>query len=79
MAAKKETPAKAKQATTKKTAASGKIRVQYYRSATGFSTQQKLTVKGLGFGKLNSTRELIDTPSLRGMIEKVPHLVRIIE
>jgi large subunit ribosomal protein L30 len=40
---------------------------------------QKLTVKGLGFGKLNGTRELVDTPALRGMIAKVPHLVRIVE
>ena len=36
-------------------------------------------VKGLGFGKLNGTREVIDTPSLRGMVAMVPHLVRIVE
>jgi large subunit ribosomal protein L30 len=65
--------------TSKKTAASATIRIQYYRSAIGFNVQQKLTVKGLGFGKLNSTRDLIDTPALRGMIAKVPHLVRILE
>ena len=76
MAATKTT---AKKTTTKKKATAGKIRIQYFRSAIGFSVQQKLTIKGLGFGKLNSTRELIDTPALRGMIEKVPHLVRIIE
>jgi len=64
---------------TKKKASSAKIKVQYYRSAIGFSVQQKLTVKGLGFGKLNATRELVDTPALRGMINKVPHLVRILE
>jgi large subunit ribosomal protein L30 len=83
MAAKKETQT----ATTKKpaakkaakTAAAGMIRIQYYRSSIGFSVTQKLTVKGFGFGKLNSTRELIDTPALRGMIAKVPHLVRIVE
>jgi large subunit ribosomal protein L30 len=62
-----------------KNAAGSKIRIQYYRSAIGFNVQQKLTVKGLGFGKLNSTRELNDTPALRGMIAKVPHLVRIVE
>ena len=64
---------------TRKKAATAKIRIQYYRSAIGFNVQQKLTVKGLGFGKLNATRELIDTPALRGMIAKVPHLVRIVE
>jgi large subunit ribosomal protein L30 len=59
--------------------ASSKIRVQYYRSAIGFNVHQKLIVKGLGFGKLNSTREVGDTPAIRGMIAKVPHLVRIVE
>jgi large subunit ribosomal protein L30 len=62
-----------------KTAAPGKIKVQYYRSAIGFTVHQKLVVKGLGFGKLNSTREVSDTPAIRGMIAKVPHLVRIVE
>ena len=66
-------------AKTKKTPASAKIRIQYYRSAIGFTEAQKLVVKGLGFGKLNSTRELIDTPAVRGMVAKVPHLVRIVE
>jgi len=83
MAAKKETQtATAKKPAAKKTAktaSAGKIRIQYFRSAIGFNVQQKLTIKGLGFGKLNSTRELIDTPALRGMIAKVPHLVRIVE
>ena len=83
MAAKKETEtATAKKPAAKKTAkksAAAKIRIQYYRSAIGFNVSQKLTIKGLGFGKLNSTRELVDTPALRGMIAKVPHLVRIVE
>jgi large subunit ribosomal protein L30 len=56
-----------------------KIKVQYYRSAIGFSVSQKRIVKGLGFGKLHSTRELADTPSVRGMVNKIPHLVRIVE
>jgi large subunit ribosomal protein L30 len=62
-----------------KKAAAATIRIQYYRSSIGFNVQQKLTVKGLGFLKLNTVRELKDTPSLRGMIAKVPHLVRILE
>ena len=56
-----------------------KIKVQYYRSAIGFTIHQKLIVKGLGFGKLNSIREVGDTPAIRGMVAKVPHLVRIVE
>jgi large subunit ribosomal protein L30 len=59
--------------------ATGKITIQYYRSAIGFNQKQKLIVKGLGFGKLSTTRELTDTPSVRGMVAKVPHLVRILE
>jgi large subunit ribosomal protein L30 len=64
----------------KKTAAKAPatIKVQYYRSAIGFNRDQKLTIKGLGFRKLNTTREIADTPSMRGMLKKVPHLVRII-
>ena len=56
-----------------------KVKIQYYRSAIGFNEKQKLVVKGLGFNKLNTTRELVDTPAIRGMIAKVPHLVRIVE
>jgi len=56
-----------------------KIKIQYYRSAIGFNIQQKLVVKGLGFTKLNSVRELQDTPAIRGMVKKVPHLLRIVE
>ena len=65
--------------TKKKSASPAKIKVQYYRSAIGFNVNQKLVIKGLGFGKLNSTREVTDTPEIRGMIAKVPHLVRIVE
>ena len=66
--------AKKKQSSTAVT-----LKIQYYRSAIGFAENQKLVVKGLGLTKLNSTRELVDTPSIRGMIAKVPHLVRIVE
>jgi large subunit ribosomal protein L30 len=66
---------------TKKTAAKAPatLKVQYYRSAIGFNVDQKLTVKGLGFRKLNTTREVADTPSIRGMLKKIPHLVRIVK
>jgi large subunit ribosomal protein L30 len=67
-------PAKAKKAESPT-----KIKIQYYRSAIGFTVRQKRIVKGLGFGKLNGTREVADTPSIRGMIASVPHLVRILE
>ena len=40
---------------------------------------QRETLKGLGLNKMNRTRELEDTPSVRGMVNKIPHLVKIIE
>ncbi|WP_097930393.1 50S ribosomal protein L30 [Monaibacterium marinum] len=40
---------------------------------------QLATLKGLGLNKMNKTRELEDTPSVRGMIAKLPHMVQIVE
>ncbi|WDA11282.1 50S ribosomal protein L30 [Paracoccus marcusii] len=40
---------------------------------------QLATLKGLDLNKMNRTRELEDTPSVRGMVNKIPHLVAIIE
>ena len=40
---------------------------------------QRETLKGLGLNKMNRTRELEDTPAVRGMVNKVSHLVKIIE
>jgi large subunit ribosomal protein L30 len=40
---------------------------------------QRATLKGLGLNRLNRVRELEDTPSVRGMIAKVAHMVTIVE
>ncbi len=40
---------------------------------------QRDTLIGLGLNKMHKTRELEDTPSVRGMIRKIPHLVQVIE
>ena len=40
---------------------------------------QLATLKGLGLNKMHRTRELEDTPSVRGMIAKIPHMVEIVE
>ena len=40
---------------------------------------QRETLKGLGLNKMHRTRELEDTPSVRGMVNAIPHLVTIIE
>ena len=57
----------------------GKIRIQYYRSAIGFPKTQKEVVRSVGFTKLNQILERPDTGSMRGAVQKVPHLLRIIE
>ena len=41
--------------------------------------KQRETLVGLGLNKMHKTRELEDTPSVRGMVNKIPHLVEIIE
>lgn len=51
------------------------IKIKWVKSAIGFSSRQKRTIKALGFTKLQSVVEHEDTPQIRGMIEKVRHLV----
>ena len=60
-------------------AAAAKIKIQYYRSTIAFPTKQKDIVRSLGLRKLNQVVERPDTPSMRGAVAKVPHLLRIIE
>ncbi len=59
-------------ATTKKT-----VRVTQTGSAIGRQGRQRETLIGLGLNKMGRTRELEDTPAIRGMIAKVSHLVRV--
>jgi large subunit ribosomal protein L30 len=56
-----------------------KIKIQYYRSVIQAPVKHKKVVKGLGFTRLNQVVEREDTPSIRGMVNTVPHLVRIVE
>ncbi len=56
--------------------ASGKIKFYQFASSAGKIKAQKQTLVGMGLGKLHSTSELEDTPSVRGMAAKVRHLVR---
>jgi large subunit ribosomal protein L30 len=55
------------------------VRVTQIASRFGRKPGQKETLAGLGLGKIRSTRTLEDTPSVRGMIRKVAHLVRVEE
>ncbi|NTV69751.1 MAG: 50S ribosomal protein L30 [Azonexaceae bacterium] len=54
-----------------------KITVKLVKSIIGTKQDHRATVRGLGLRKLNSTSELIDTPSVRGMIQKVQYLVKV--
>ena len=59
--------------------AAGKVRIQWFRSAIQAPRKHKAVVRGLGFTRLNQVVEREDTPSIRGMVNKIPHLVRIVE
>lgn len=56
-----------------------KVRVTQTHSALGRKPGQKETLVGLGLNKMRSTRDLEDTPSIRGMIRKVAHLIKVEE
>ena len=53
------------------------LKVTQTGSPIGRPKDQRATLIGLGLNKINRTRELEDTPSVRGMISKVKHLVRV--
>lgn len=56
-----------------------KIKIQWYRSIIATPEKHKVVVRSLGFTKLNQIVERPDDQSIRGMIAKVPHLLRIVE
>ena len=55
------------------------LTVTYKKSAIGYRQDQKDTIKKLGLKRLNQTVEIADTPAARGMVEKVSHLVVVVE
>jgi len=63
--------------TAKKT--SGTIQLKWVRSAICAPLKQKKVVKGLGFTRLNQVIERPDTPAIRGMVAKIPHMIEIVE
>ena len=64
----KETPAQEK-----------KLRITYVKSAIGYSVRHKETIRSLGLRRLHQTVVHDDTPTVRGMLAKVDHLVRVEE
>lgn len=54
-----------------------KLKVTQRRSGIGRNQRQRDTLRGLGLTRLHQTRELQDTPAIRGMIKKISHLVEV--
>ena len=55
------------------------VKIQQIKSEIGYNRKQRATLRGLGIRKMNQVRELEDTPAVRGMINKVRHLVVVLE
>lgn len=56
-----------------------KIKIKQVRSAINRTARQKATIKALGFSKLNQVVEHEETPQIRGMINKVQHLIQVVD
>ncbi len=59
--------------------ATATIQIKYFRSAIGSPEKHKLVIKSLGFKRLNQVVTRVDTPAIRGMVAKIPHLVVILD
>ncbi len=56
----------------------GTVRLKWVRSAIAAPEKHKKVVRGLGFTRLNQVIEREDSPSIRGMVAKIPHLVKVV-
>ncbi|WP_370262796.1 50S ribosomal protein L30 [Limnobacter sp.] len=56
---------------------SGQVKVTLVKSIIGTKESHRATVRGLGLRRLNHTRVLVDTPEVRGMINKVSYLLKV--
>lgn len=61
----------------KKVSAGKTVRVTLVRSSIGYTKDQKATVRALGLRRLHQTVEHKDTPALRGMLNKIVHLIKV--
>ncbi len=64
---------------TEKTAAAKTLRITLRKSAIGYPVRQKRTLQALGLRRMNQVVELPDNPAVRGMVQKVIHLVEVTE
>jgi large subunit ribosomal protein L30 len=69
----------AEKKTHKDKGATGTVTVEQIRSANRKPKVQRETLIGLGLNKMHRRRTLKDTPQVRGMIAKIPHLVRVVD
>lgn len=67
----------AKKKTTKKTAS--KLRIEQVRSGIGRPRTQREVLRSLGLRRIRHVVEREDTPAIRGMVNKIPHLVRLVQ
>ena len=56
-----------------------KVRVTQVKSAIGYDKRQRAHLRGLGIRRMHHTVEVEDTPAVRGMINKIPHLLKVEE
>ena len=63
----------------KKAKAGGTLKVKMIGSIIGCPDKQRATVRGLGLRRLHQVVERADTPEIRGMVKKVPHLVALVD
>jgi large subunit ribosomal protein L30 len=59
--------------------AGGRLRIKQIGSVIGCPEKQRQTVRGLGLRRMHHVVERPDTPAIRGMVKKIPHLVAIVE
>ena len=62
-----------------KKSASSTIRIRQIRSGIGCPVEMRETLKALGLGKMHRVAERVDSPEVRGMIAKIPHLVEVVK
>ncbi|HUP58965.1 MAG TPA: 50S ribosomal protein L30 [Thermoanaerobaculia bacterium] len=55
------------------------MRIRQIRSGIGCPIEMRETLRALGLGKMHRVTERKDTPEVRGMIRKIPHLVEVVE
>jgi large subunit ribosomal protein L30 len=67
----------AKRAAKKPAAETKRVKITLVKSTIGFGKKQAAVVEGLGLRRINHTIEVADTPSIRGMMHKVRHLIEV--